>query len=124
MSFTDENNGTAVGWGGTILKTTNGGVTFIDNNETGLPDNFILLQNYPNPFNPTTKISYHLSEQGFVSLKVYNVLGSEIISLVNEEKQAGVYELNFDGSQLASGIYYCRLITNTHSSSIKMLLLK
>ena len=101
-------------------------ITGINNDEdiSPLPYQFILSQNYPNPFNPTTKISYHLSEQGFVSLKVYNVLGSEIISLVNEEKQAGVYELNFDGSQLASGIYYCRLITNTHSSSIKMLLLK
>src|SRR5690606_24928583 len=67
---------------------------------------FTLQQNYPNPFNPSTVISYELPVSGDVTLKVYDVLGNEIATLVNEEKPAGIYEVEFDGSMLSSGIYF------------------
>ena len=89
-----------------------------------IPQDFILYQNYPNPFNPTTKISYQIPAPSFVTLKVYDVLGNEISTLVNEEKSAGIYEFNFDGTQLSSGIYFCRLQAVNYTQSIKMLLVK
>ena len=73
------------------------------------PDEFYLAQNYPNPFNPTTTIRYSIGEAGFVSLKVYGILGKEIATLVNEEKPAGIYVVEFNGTELASGIYFYRL---------------
>ncbi|MCH6573930.1 MAG: T9SS type A sorting domain-containing protein, partial [Bacteroidetes bacterium] len=72
-------------------------------------DEFKLFQNYPNPFNPSTRIQYAVSSLQFVSLKVYDILGNEIAKLVNEEKQIGDYEVEFDGSELTSGIYFYRL---------------
>ena len=65
-----------------------------------------LYQNYPNPFNPGTKISYKISEKSFVSLKIYDILGNEIMILVNEEKPAGFYEKEFNAAELSSGIYF------------------
>lgn len=85
---------------------------------------FSLYQNYPNPFNPVTKISYEIPERSFVSLKIYDVLGNEIIVLVDEEKPAGFYETEFDASELSSGIYFYKLNTNMLSGVKKMVLLK
>ena len=82
-------------------------VGIINSNEENLTYN--LSQNYPNPFNPATVISYQLPEKGFVSLKVFNLLGEEMDVLVNEFKPAGKYEINFDGSALSSGVYIYRL---------------
>jgi len=73
------------------------------------PEEIYLSQNYPNPFNPTTTIKYQLPEFSFVTLKVYDVLGSEIALLVNEEKPMGSYEVEFDASKLSSGVYFYRL---------------
>ena len=74
------------------------------------PNNFSLSQNYPNPFNPSTVISYRLPVSGFVSLKVYDVLGNEIETLINKEKPAGTYEIDWDvSSNLSSGIYFYQL---------------
>ena len=94
-------------------------------------NNFSLMQNYPNPFNPTTAISYQLSAFSQVTLKVYNALGREIETLVNEEKHAGIYRAEFDGSKYPSGIYYYRIAihsdkieTGNNSSVKKMILLK
>ncbi len=83
-----------------------------------------LKQNYPNPFNPTTNINYSIPKSGFVTLKVYDVLGNEVTALVNEEKLAGRYNINFDGNKLASGIYLYVLRTGDFVQSRKMLLLK
>ncbi|MFA5886749.1 MAG: T9SS type A sorting domain-containing protein [Patescibacteria group bacterium] len=89
-----------------------------------LPISFNLSQNYPNPFNPSTTISYSVPENSFVTLKVYDILGKEVAILVNEEKTVGNYQVNFDGSQLASGAYLCRLTANNFIQTKKMVLMK
>ncbi|MDR3665707.1 MAG: T9SS type A sorting domain-containing protein, partial [Ignavibacteriaceae bacterium] len=86
--------------------------------------NFSLNQNYPNPFNPSTTISYQLSDQGLVSIKVYDVLGKEITTLVNEVKQSGVHEVNFNASEFGSGIYMYRMTVNNFTQTKKMIVLK
>lgn len=86
--------------------------------------NFSLNQNYPNPFNPSTTISYQLSAEGLVSLKVYDVLGKEIATLVNEIKKSGVHEVNFDVSEYSSGIYLYRMTINNFTQTRKMIVLK
>jgi len=86
--------------------------------------NFVLEQNYPNPFNPGTSIQYVISSKQFVSLKVYDVLGNEIVTLVNEVKTAGNYEVNFDASGLPSGMYIYKLTAGNFSDTKKMILLK
>lgn len=83
-----------------------------------------LCQSYPNPFNPTTNISYSIPRYGLVTLKVYNTLGEEVITLVNEEKPAGTYEVRFDGGSLASGVYIYRLTAGDYSAAKKLMLLK
>ena len=80
-----------------------------DIKETGdnsIPDEFQLCQNYPNPFNPETKISYQIAQRGQVTLKVYDILSNEVSTLVNEEKSEGIYEVNYDASNLSSGEFY------------------
>jgi hypothetical protein len=89
-----------------------------------IPVEYSLEQNYPNPFNPTTTIMYQLPKDGLVTLKVYDILGAEVVTLVNEEKVAGKYEVSFDASRLASGIYIYRLQANDYISVKKMVLLK
>ena len=99
-------------------------LTPIDGEETTAPFNFSLAQNYPNPFNPSTVISWQLAVGSDVSLKVYDVLGNEVATLVNEEKSAGEYHVVFDGSKLASGIYFYKLQTSDFSAIKKMILLR
>lgn len=89
-----------------------------------LPVTYELSQNYPNPFNPTTKIKYQMPVDGMVTLKVYDILGAEIATLVEEEKTAGRYEVNFNASSLASGVYIYRLQANDFVNVKKMVLLK
>ena len=91
---------------------------------TLVPNEFTLYQNYPNPFNPTTTIGYVLPEQSKVSLKVYDVMGKEVLSLVNTEQPSGYYAVQVNGAQLASGVYYFRLRTDQFSQTKKMVLLK
>ena len=121
--FVDQQNGWTVGIHGYIFRTTNGGVSFIKD-ETELPNEFILHQNYPNPFNPTTTINYQIPQTEFVILKVYDILGREVAILVNEEKPAGSYEVQFEGSGLTSGIYFYQLKAGEYSETKKMILLK
>jgi len=83
-----------------------------------------LSQNYPNPFNPVTTIKYQMPELNFVTIKVYDVLGKEVATFVNEEKPIGSYEVEFDGSALTSGIYFYQLKTDTYIETRKMVLLK
>ena len=85
---------------------------------------FTLNQNYPNPFNPTTVISYTIPKDTHVTLKIYDVLGREVETLVNENEQVGRYRVNFDGARLASGVYFYRLAAGSHVITKKMLLLK
>ncbi len=85
---------------------------------------FTLNQNYPNPFNPSTKISFQIQEYGFVKLIVYDVLGNEVGSIVNENRPAGSYEVDFNASNLPSGIYMYTLTVGNYSDSKKMILLK
>jgi len=96
----------------------------IDNNNSIIPDAFILRQNYPNPFNPSTTIKYQIPELSFVILKVYDVLGNEIVILVNEEKSVGSYDVEFNGTELVSGIYFYRLQAGEFVATKKMVLLK
>jgi hypothetical protein len=86
--------------------------------------NFSLNQNFPNPFNPSTTISYQLSAEGPVSIKVYDVLGRELITLVNEVKQSGLHEVNFDASEFGSGIYLYKMTVNNFIQIRKMIVLK
>ena len=85
---------------------------------------FLLENNFPNPFNPTTAIRYEISDRSFVTIKVYDILGNEIAILVNEEKLAGSYEIEFDGSNLSSGIYFYQLKTENYFETRKMMLMK
>jgi hypothetical protein len=85
--------------------------------------NFSLNQNFPNPFNPSTTISYQLSAEGPVSIKVYDVLGRELITLVNEVKQSGLHEVNFDASEFGSGIYLYKMTVNNFIQIRKMIVL-
>ncbi|MDD3558070.1 MAG: T9SS type A sorting domain-containing protein [Melioribacteraceae bacterium] len=89
-----------------------------------IPTKYELTQNYPNPFNPTTKISFSLPQADVVTLKVYDILGSEVATLVNEKLEAGVYEFNFNASNLPSGAYIYRIQTDNFQSTKKMMLLK
>jgi len=92
--------------------------------ETTTTMDFTLEQNYPNPFNPSTSIAYHIARNSNVTLKVYDVLGREVATLVNGEKSPGTYEVKFDGSNLTSGMYLYRLQAGNTVISKKMLLMK
>ncbi|HEY7750784.1 MAG TPA: T9SS type A sorting domain-containing protein [Ignavibacteriaceae bacterium] len=96
------------------------GIIFSDNDEFG----FRLDQNYPNPFNPNTNIRFQIPENGLATLKVYDILGTEITTLISDELSAGNYDFDFDGSKLTSGIYFYRLTTETFSQTRKMILIK
>jgi len=89
-----------------------------DHSNNTLPKSFDLSQNFPNPFNPTTKIDYELPQDCNVKVIMYDALGREIRTLVNETKKAGIYTVDFDGNNLASGFYFYRLITNAAGNEL------
>jgi Secretion system C-terminal sorting domain len=99
-------------------------ITAVRTGEPVVPASFSLSQNYPNPFNPTTKIEYRIAKSGFVSLKVYNLLGQEVVTLFSGDEQPGNYSATFDGSKLASGLYFYRLTAQGYSKVMKMLMIK
>jgi photosystem II stability/assembly factor-like uncharacterized protein len=113
----------AVGDGGTILHR-NSIPTGVQQSSGSVIKEFTLLQNYPNPFNPSTTINYRIPRSGFVTLKVYDILGKEVATLVNEEKPAGSYEIEFSADKLPSGVYYYQLKTGSFIKTKKMVLLK
>ncbi len=100
------------------------GVASVENITSGIPSQYELTQNYPNPFNPSTNINFTIPNNEFVTLKVYNILGSEVATLVNENLSAGSYRFNFDAADLASGIYLYELKAGTFKEIKKMNLLK
>jgi hypothetical protein len=93
-----------------------------------IPVTYALEQNYPNPFNPSTVIRYAIPQDGIVTLKVYDITGREVVTLVNERKTAGTYEVTFDSrssrNALASGIYFYKLVSGEYSQTKKLVLLK
>ena len=89
-----------------------------------VPSEFVLSQNYPNPFNPSTKINYFVPQENFVNIKVYDFLGREVMTLVNETKSIGGYEIVFDASNLPSGTYFYTMIAGNYSATKKMILIK
>ena len=91
---------------------------------TIVPSTYNLNQNYPNPFNPVTKINFDIPKQGFVSLKIYDILGRQVRTLVNEVKAPGSYSVDFNGSELSSGVYFYRMESNGYTDIKKMLLIK
>ena len=106
-----------------IFRSVNSTITEIKNTES-MNYPFYLIQNYPNPFNPTTIIKYQIPELRNVRLTVYDVLGREVQTLVNEEKQAGNYEVEFDGTGLPSGVYFYKIESGNFSDTKKIVLLK
>ncbi len=101
-------------------------IVTVGNVETGNPlaDGIILMQNYPNPFNPVTRMSFVIGKSSFVTLKIYDVLGNEVITLVNDVKSPGTYNIDFNAEHLSSGVYYYRLKAGNYTETKKMLLLK
>ncbi len=106
------------------LNWWNGIVGVNDNNNNALPTKFTLEQNYPNPFNPSTKIIYNVPKESQVKLEIFNILGQQVATLVNEVKPSGKYTINFDASKLSSGVYVYQLTSQNQILSKKMMLLK
>lgn len=124
--FVNDTTGWSVGGGGHIYKTSNGGTYVgISPHSYITPKEFNLLQNYPNPFNPVTEIKFELPQNTFVTLVVYNAIGVEVVRLVNNEyRNAGRYSVSFDGSNLASGIYFYSINAGNFKDVKKMVLIK
>ena len=135
--ITDGNDGAIVvwridpPWGGVyaqqISKYGNLGeiiITVSEDNGNDYPAKYYLAQNYPNPFNPITKIKYSISQPSFVVLKVYDILGNEIETLVNEEQPSGFYEVEFDAASISSGVYFYQLQAGDFISTKRLVLLK
>ncbi|NIR52181.1 family 10 glycosylhydrolase [candidate division KSB1 bacterium] len=106
-----------------LVKKSSTPVT-VASDETQVPDRFQLFQNYPNPFNPTTAISFDIPETGLVTLKVYDMLGREVVTVLKERKAPGSYKINFDASGLATGVYIYQMTINGKAFSRRMLYVK
>ena len=91
---------------------------------TSLPKRFSLYQNYPNPFNPSTIIKYQIPADSFVQLKIYDILGSEISTLINQRQPSGIYEIEFNNTNIASGMYFDKLSVGKLTETKKMILMK
>ncbi|KAA0211856.1 MAG: T9SS type A sorting domain-containing protein [Ignavibacteriaceae bacterium] len=87
-------------------------------------DDYKLFQNYPNPFNPVTRISYKINKEAFVTLKVFNLVGQELYTLVSENQKPGTYNVHFNGAELTTGIYLYKLQVNDFTSVKRMTLIK
>jgi photosystem II stability/assembly factor-like uncharacterized protein len=124
IRFSSPYNGWICGQYGKVFKTDNsGGLTGISNS-LGTALKFSLIQNYPNPFNPSTNIKYQISNNSFVTLKVYDIRGKEIATLVNEKKSSGYYESEFKAENIPSGVYFYTLRTDDFTDTKKMILIK
>jgi len=131
ITIWDKLDGDKVIYDNLIMNELGGGYITIINipfakeeNEITAPEEFSLEQNYPNPFNPSTKISWQSPVGSWQTLKVYDILGNEVVTLVNEEKPAGKYEVEFDASALTSGVYFYQLNAGEFVNTKKMMLVK
>lgn len=125
VDFVNSSYGWLVGPVGTIMHTSDGGVTFVERGTPeGTPLMPLLHQNFPNPFNPTTTIRYSLPDARNVTLTVFNTLGQHIVELVNGTNDAGHHEVRFDGAGLSSGVYFYRLQAGDFVQSRRLMLLK
>jgi hypothetical protein len=100
------------------------GIKLSTGNQNVIPDSYYLYQNYPNPFNPLTMISYQLPTSGLATLKIYDITGREVATLVSEFQSAGKYNVSWNASGFSSGIYYCRFISGSFVDTKKLILLK
>jgi len=110
-------------WGGGLYRSINKVTSYEENEITAIKD-YALLQNYPNPFNPETVISYRLPQSGKVTLKVYDPVGNEVATLVNQEQTAGRHEVSFEAGHLTSGVYICQIRAGEFVKTIKMSMVK
>lgn len=126
VAFLNSNTGIAVGQGGIIIRTTNGGgiPIAVQNTTYNIPKLFNLYQNFPNPFNASTNIKFDLPTGTVVKIVIYDILGKEVETLLNERKEAGSYSINCNLNSFSSGIYIYKLITNQFSDSKKMILIR
>lgn len=99
-------------------------LTDVDDQINGIPTTYMLDQNFPNPFNPSTKITYEIPVQSNVLLRVYDIIGNEVATLVNEPKPAGIYHILFDATSLSSGVYLYRMQAGDYIETKKMIYLK
>jgi hypothetical protein len=118
------NNYVFAGAAGAVWRRSLSEIIGIKNISTEIPSEFSLNQNYPNPFNPTTNIKYSIPKNSFVKLVVFDALGREVETLVNEKQSAGTYEATFGGTSLTSGVYFYRLTTDGFSDTKRMLMIK
>lgn len=128
IDFVNDTVGYAIG-DNVVLKTTNGGVLFVNQTSGELPQKFMLMQNYPNPFNPNTAIRFQIPPVGAqyiepVLLRIYDMLGREVTTLVNEQLKPGKYEVAWDASSEPSGAYLYQLNAGNYSMTRRMILLK
>jgi photosystem II stability/assembly factor-like uncharacterized protein len=124
--FVNTATGWAVGNSGAIFRTWTSGLPGINvqNISSEIPSSFSLQQNYPNPFNPTTNIKFAIPKNEFVKITVFDILGKELETLVNEQLQPGTYETNWNASNYPSGVYFYKLITKGFTETKKMFLIK
>ncbi len=122
--FVNEKVGWVLSQNGKVYKTTSGTTVNVSKDDSELPSKMELSQNYPNPFNPTTSISYQIPKSGYVALKVFDSLGKEATTLVDEYKTAGNHKVKFDGSKLSSGIYFYQLKSGMLTETKKLVILK
>lgn len=125
--FTNDTTGWVVGDKGIMLRTTTGGETYVEETHDSnsiIPNQIVLFQNYPNPFNSTTTICFNLPKSSFVTLKVYNLLGENIETLISCQRSAGEYEVRWNAKGLSSGIYFYRLESGEFIETKKFILQK
>ena len=123
INFFDQFNGGLIADYGIIYHTATGGVN-VTNISGEVPESYSLGQNFPNPFNPRTKITFDLPNTDFVNIVVFDLLGREVVTLVNEELNAGSYEINWDATGYTSGVYYYKMTTGNFSETKRMVMLK
>ena len=124
IEFGSKNRGIITSTWGILSIGVNGNIDFISDNFNTSVSEFKLLQNYPNPFNPTTRIKYQIHESGLVTLKIYDVLGREVKTVVNEFKPSGKYEVELNVNELSSGVYFYQLKAGSFVKTNKMILLR
>lgn len=124
VDFFDASTGWAAGWNGEIVHTTTGGLTSVKPISSEIPIVCSLSQNYPNPFNPKTVIQFQTSDFGFVNIEIYNIIGKNIETIVDEYLSPGTYEVEFDGTSYSSGVYYYVFTAHNFIQTKKMILAK